>query len=500
MRPLSKSKILAFRQCAKRLWLEIYRPELREDSPETEARFETGHQVGDIARRLFDPKGEGILVDFKRDGVQSAFDQTSKLLASPQPIFEAGFSANGALAFADIMLPAGKAGKDGWHMIEVKSSTSVKDYYHDDIAVQSFVARASGVRLASVSLAHIDSKWTYPGREQYQGLLKKNDLTEEALARDDDVKVWIADARKVAESRLEPDLTTGGHCSAPYQCGFIGYCRSKEPQAKYPVAFLPRIQTKALKALINDGGVTDLNEVPDELLNDRQRRVKTHTLSGKPFFDAKGAAASLADHKLPAYFMDFETIQFAVPIWEGTRPYQQIPFQFSVHKLSAAADIEHKSFLHLSGSDPSNAFAEALITACGNDGPVFVYNAGFETARIKELAERFPKLKPSLLAINARVVDLLRVAEQNYYHPRQEGSWSIKKVLPAIAPDLDYGKLEGVQDGGMAMNAYREAVSPLTGAERKAEINAQLVAYCRLDTYAMVRLWQFFGSRQELGL
>jgi hypothetical protein len=332
MRPLSKSKILAFRQCAKRLWLELYRPELREEPPDTEDRFGTGHQVGDIAKKLFDPNGEGILVDSKHDGIQSALDKTAKLLASRRPIFEAGFSAKGALAFADIMLPAGNAGKDGWHMIEVKSSTSVKDFYHDDIAVQSFVARASGVRLASVSLAHIDSKWAYPGGHQYQGLLKKSDLTEEALARDNDVKAWIEDARKIAESKIEPDVKTGDHCSTPYQCGFTGYCRSKEPQAKYPVAFLPRIQAKALKTLINDGGVIDLREVPDDLLNDRQRRVKTHTLSDKPFLDAKGAAASLADHKLPAYFMDFETIQFAVPIWKGTRPYQQIPFQFSVHR------------------------------------------------------------------------------------------------------------------------------------------------------------------------
>jgi hypothetical protein len=500
MRVLSKSKILAFRQCAKRLWLEIYRPELREDSPETEARFETGHQVGDIARKLFDPKDTGILVDFKRDGIQSAFDQTAKLLTSPQPIFEAGFSANGALAFADIMLPAGTAGKDGWHMIEVKSSTSVKDYYHEDVAVQSFVARASGVRLATVSLAHIDSKWTYPGGEQYQGLLTKNDLTEESLARDDDVKVWIADAGKIAESKIEPSLKTGSHCSAPYQCGFIGYCLSKEPQAKYPVAVLPRIQTKALKALINDEGIIDLRNVPDELLNDRQRRVKTHTLSGKPFFDAKGAAASLADHKLPAYFMDFETIQFAVPIWPGTRPYQQIPFQFSVHSLSATAKIEHISFLDLSGTDPSRSFAAALVAACGAKGPVFVYNAGFETARIKELAERFPKLKKPLLAINERVVDLLKTAQRFYYHPNQEGSWSIKQVLPTIAPDLDYAKLVGVQDGGMAMSAYQEAIASETEAKRKAVIFEQLEAYCRLDTYALVRLWQYFSGRQNLGL
>jgi hypothetical protein len=350
-----------------------------------------------------------------------------------------------------------------------------------------------------VALAYIDNTWIYPGDENYHGLLKESDLTDEAFGRSKEVKGWIADAQKVANKNNEPAIKTGAHCTKPYACGFLDYCQSQEPQAKYPAAWLPRIQAKALKALIYDEGVIDLRKVPDELLNDRQRRVKAHTLSGVPFFDADGAAASLAGHQLPAYFMDFETIQFAVPIWKGTRPYQQIAFQFSVHRLSLAAEIEHLSFLDISGNDPSSDFAETLIAACGKRGPVFVYNAAFETARIKELAERFPRLKIALLAINERVVDLLRVAEQHYYHPSQEGSWSIKNVLPAIAPDLRYDTLNGVQDGGMAMSAYQEAISPDTAETRKAEIREELLAYCGLDSYALVRLWQFFADRQDLG-
>jgi len=500
MRALSKSKILAFRQCAKRLWLEIHRPELREDSTETKARFAVGHQIGETARQLFDLTGDGILVEFQRDGMEAALVQSTQLLASPHPVFEAGFSSEGALAFADIMLPAHKSGRRGWRMIEIKSSTSVKDYHRDDIAIQTFVARAAGVQLVSVALVHIDSTWVYPGGEKYQGLLKENDLTDEAFSRSKEVKGWIADAQTVARMHNEPEVKTGAHCDTPYPCGFLDYCQQQEPQAKYPVGWLPRIQTKALKTLINDQGVIDIRNVPDDLLNDRQRRVKAHTLSGLPFFDADAAAASLAGLDLPAYFLDFETIQFAVPIWKGTRPYQQIAFQFSMHKLSSAVKVEHISFLDLSGNDPSRSLAEALIAACGKRGPVFVYNAGFETARIKELAERFPRLKQPLLAINSRVIDLLRVAEQNYYHPSQEGSWSIKKVLPTIAPDLSYDTLDGVQDGGMAMSAYQEAISPLTIESRKQEICEQLLAYCRLDTYALLRLWQFFAGRQDLAL
>ena len=215
MRALSKSKILAFRQCAKRLWLEIHRPELREDSTETKARFAVGHQIGDIARQLFDPTGNGILVEFQRDGMEAALVQSTQLLASPHPVFEAGFSSEGALAFADIMLPAHKSGRRGWQMIEIKSSTSVKDYHRDDIAIQTFVARAAGVPLVSVALAHIDSTWVYPGGKKYQGLLKENDLTDEAFGRSKEVKGWIADAQTVARMHNEPEVKTGAHCDYP---------------------------------------------------------------------------------------------------------------------------------------------------------------------------------------------------------------------------------------------------------------------------------------------
>ncbi|NMV37879.1 DUF2779 domain-containing protein [Ralstonia insidiosa] len=500
MRALSKSKLMTFRQCPKRLWLEIHRPSLREDSAATQASFDTGHQVGEIAQRLYDPKNAGVLIDAQRDGFKTAFAQSEAALQRSQPIFEAGFSAGGALAFADVMLPAGTRRARTWRMVEVKSSTSVKDYHRDDVAIQAFVARSAGVPLKAISLAHIDSSWVYPGGEDYQGLLTEHDLTEEAFARDDEVKGWIADAQVVAGLTVEPKQRTGRQCTEPYECGFLSYCESQEPQAEYPVHWLPRIGSKGLRALIEEDGVADLREVPDDLLNDRQRRVKAHTLSGRTFFDATGAAADLAPHRLPAYFLDFETIQFAVPIWKGTRPYQQIPFQFSVHRLSRTGKLEHRSFLDLSGGDPSRSFAETLIAHCGQSGPVFVYNAGFETARIRELADRFPHLKASLLAINERVADLLPIAQERYYHPSQQGSWSIKKVLPAVAPDLRYDALDGVQDGGMAMSAYQEAIHASTTRARKDQIEQQLFDYCSLDTFAMVRLWQFFAGRNDLKL
>lgn len=500
MRVLSKSRLIAFRQCPKRLWLEVHRPELREDSAGTLASFRVGHQVGDVARRIYDPEGKGAVIDVKAEGYDGAFARSAALFAdSQQPIFEAGFKAAGALALADVMLPVVEAGGRAWRMVEVKSSTGVKDYHRDDVAVQAFIARAAGVKLQSVAVACIDGSWVYPGAEDYRGLLKETELTAETLARTDEVAGWIEEAQKVVGRTEEPEIAVGAHCRVPFECGFCAYCNRANPKPEHPVDLLPGLSA-ALRSRFFTDGIDDLRAVPDELLSAKQGMVKRHTLAGTVFFDAAGAAADLTAHGFPAYFLDFETIQFTVPIWKGTRPYQQIPFQFSLHVLAESGTLAQRAFLDLSGDDPSAAFAAALIAACGASGPIFVYNAGFETARVRELAGRYPGLAEPLAAINARVVDLLPVARNRYYHPAQRGSWSIKAVLPATVPELSYEALAGVKDGAMAMSAYCEAIRPDTTAERRREIERQLLAYCRLDTFGLVRLWQFFNGRNAPAL
>ena len=500
MRNLSKTKLLAFRQCPKRLWLEVHQPEVRQDSSATQRSFSLGHQVGTVAQQLYDPKGKGQTIDVKTEGFSGALDRTTELLRSSQPIFEATFTADGALALADVMLPTRKAGQRAWRMVEVKSSTKIEPYHRDDAAIQAFVAQSAGVPLASIALAHIDSSWVYPGGGDYQGLLIENDVTVEAFAREVEVKAWIAQAQTVVRKRTVPAMRTGAQCAKPYACGFLAHCQAQEPKTQYPVRWLPGTKSAALKSHIENNAATDMRDVPDAHLNERQQRVKKHTLSGKAYFDAKGAAVDLASHPLPAYFLDFETIQFTVPLWKGTRPFQQLPFQFSLHRLARTGKLAHQAFLDLSGKDPSKAFSQALVDACGERGPIFVYSKSFETGRIKELADRYPRLKQSLMAINARVVDLLPIAKNRYYHPSQQGSWSIKQVLPAIAPGLDYGTLEGVQNGGMAMQAYLTAIAPETSPADKTAIENQLLSYCKMDTYAMVKLWQFFTGRSDLTL
>lgn len=497
-RPLSKSKMLAYRQCHRRLWLEVHRPDLRDDSDETETRFFIGHRLGEIARRLYDPKQLGQLVDINKLGIGPALELSNSLLKERKILFEAGISAGGVLAFTDVMVPATRRGKPVWRVIEVKSSTSVKGYHRDDAALQAYVMKSAGIDYSSISLAYIDNAFTYNPEEGYVGLLIQENLTKEVGARLNEVKEWVKEAHSIVGRTSEPSIRTGRHCTEPFECGFHAYCSKAEPKATHPASVLPRVQSRELKVLIEANPSLELADVPDDLLNELQTRTKSHTLSNTLFFDQKGAARALAKHRLPAYFLDFETIQITIPIWKGMHPYQQIPFQYSVHQLSRKLELSHRDFIDLSGKDPSEAFATSVIEAMGEKGPIFVYNAAFEMARIRELAGRFPRLKKRLLALNVRVVDLLPIAREYYYHPSQEGSWSIKQLLPAIAPDLRYEELEGVQHGGDAMAAYAEAISQHTTDERRREIERQLREYCKLDTVAMVRIWQVFTSTTRI--
>ncbi|MDZ7938015.1 MAG: DUF2779 domain-containing protein [Rhodoferax sp.] len=491
---------MALRQCSKRLWLEIHRPELRADSSGAETRFQVGYEAGEVARQLYDPSGQGALIDIDADGFNQAFVRSASLLQTSQPIFEAAFSAGGALAFADVMFPEPGTTPLRWRMVEVKSSTRVKDYHRDDVAVQSYVALAAGIPVSSIAVACIDSSWVYPGGGNYVGLLQEHDLTAEAKSRQEEVQTWIAQAQEIAAQDQEPPISIGTHCDEPFECGFYTYCSRNESQPEYPVFWLPHISGKLIRELAEEG-VNDMRNVPNALLNERQLRVKHHTLAGTVYFDATGAAQDLSEFPLPVQFLDFETIQFAVPIWAGTRPYQQIPFQYSLHTLTESGELQHYEFLGLDGGDPSLKLALALIAGCGtHPWPIFAYNAGFEKSRIRELAERFPEHAAALHAINARIVDLLPIARTRYYNPNQHGSWSIKAVLPAAVPDLRYSDLEGVQDGGMAMEAFLEALHPETTPELKQTLQQQLLAYCKLDTYAMVRLWQVFAGRTDLDL
>ncbi len=505
---LSKSKLISFRICPKRLWLDVNRPSLRETDNALARSFDAGHHVGDVARQLYDTRQRGTLIDIKALGLADALKQSEALLSAPKPkpVFEAGFAAAGVIAFADVMLPTAVEGKKhpraqntSWRMIEVKSSTVLKDYHRDDVAIQTFAALQSGVAITAVAVAHLNKGWVYPGDGNYQGLLCEVDLTAEVTARQSDVADWVSAAHRFAQRKREPRQLMGTQCTEPFECGYRAYCETLAPPtkaAKYPVTWLPQVRATALKARIAELAERprepDMRDIDDALLNTQQLRVKAATLANKVVFEQRKSRAALAQYGEAPTFLDFETIAFAVPRWVGTMPWQQVPFQFAAHRVEANGALTEHHHLDLTGEDPRPYLARALVRTFGGPNrarPVFAYNAGFERSCLEQLATAVPRHRSALLDIAARLVDLLPLTRDHYYHPAQRGSWSIKQVLPTIARALDYQRLDGVQHGQAAQEAYLEAIDESTGASRRAQIDIQLRAYCALDSYAMVALW-----------
>jgi len=485
MKGLSKSSILAHRQCPKRLWLHTYRPELEEEEEGVTAHLATGTKVGEVARSLH--AGAQLI---EGDTLTESLRLTHQALkSSPRcPLCEATFEHGKVLARADLLLPVRK----GYNLVEVKSSTSVKDYHYEDAAVQAWVARGAGVTLSQVQIAHLDSAFVYPGGADYRGLFAYVDITPDTFALDPEIPVWIKAARRTLAGD-EPDIEPGEQCHAPFECPFLGYCSPEsEDEDGYPPEILP--YGRKVAAELRDVGYHDLRDVPDGyFVNPKYERVRQACVSGRAVLDPQ-AGKILKAYPYPRYYLDFETIQFAVPIWKGTRPYQQLPFQWSCHRESASGKLHADGFLANDAGDPRRAFVDSLLDYIGPRGPIFVYNASFERGRLQELAEAFPELEDAIEALCDRMVDLLPLARKHYYHPAMRGSWSIKAVLPTVAPELDYSSLE-VSDGGMAQEAYLAMWKPETSTEQREAIRDSLLAYCHRDTLALVHLARYFQGQ-----
>lgn len=486
-RHLSKSRILNHLQCPKRLYLQTFCPELAEESTETQMAFQAGNEVGEVARELFPG---GILIGHDAELAEALRATRAALARHPdRPLFEATFEHDGVLVRADLLVPDGSS----FRLVEVKSSTEVKKHYLADCAVQAWVVRKAGVPLARVELAHVDNTFVYPGDRRYDGLLKFVDLTDTIEARLGDVSHWI-DACRTTLSGPEPDITPGAQCGDPYPCPFVTHCQPPQPVEGFPVTTLYR-KGKIVTELLNEG-IEDLRDIPPgRLRNDTHERQRRAVVAGKAEVDPE-AGKILRSLGYPRFFVDYETVKFAVPVWTGTRPYQKLPFQWSCHIESADGKLHHKEFLGTGPEAPMRAFAENLVRALGDvdRGPVFVFCQSFEEGRTRELAQMFPDLADDLLAICDRMVDLLPIAQKHYYHPDMHGSWSIKAILPTIAPNLDYARLEHVQDGGMAEQAYLEIINPATLAQRRDDLIGGLREYCKQDTLAMVHLVHFFEA------
>ena len=505
---VTKSDLQSFLQCARKLWLEHRRPELiPTDDPTIYRRATDGNIVGEQARKQL---GSDFIWPPSAEDKADAAERARALLAEApsKAVAEVPMYYGGLYARADALVPESA----GYALRETKASTfplkkdkvtpdSPEDHQLDDLAIQVWVMRESGLRMTRAELNLLNSRWRYPGSGDYSGLFRQMDVTAEVQRRAAMVPRWQRDAEETLAGDM-PVVVTGRQCRDPYPCPFTAFCQPLDPPGpKHPIDLLPDSAGKGLaKKLRETKGYTSITEPkPDELTGtqaDLYRRIQLAHRTEAPVL-AEGSEKVIAAFPYPRYYFDFESIDLPVPRWAGVRPYEHITFQWSCHIERSPGIFEHGEFLDLTGDDPSLVCIEKMREAINpdNGGPIFVYHATYERGRLQELAERHPQHSEVLGKYIARLVDLLPLVKANFYHPAMRGSFSIKKVLPVIAPELDYGDLDEVQEGTGAQVAYLFAVfDPATKPERKADLGNKLRTYCRQDTWAMVEVAYFLAK------
>jgi hypothetical protein len=474
---ISKSKYLNGLQCKKLLWYVYNEPKaIPEPDEATQAIFEQGHLVGDYAKKLF-PKG----VEVDHTGTfEEGLRSTKELITRRVPIFEAALVYKLCYARADILEPVND---DKWDLIEVKSSTELKDVNYNDIGFQYYLYSRAGLKINKCYLMCIDNTYIRKGEIEPDKLLKKIDVTEEIKSTySKTIEDNITEMAKAiaAKTYIEPGI--GAHCTKPYDCPLIEKCWSFLPDRN---VFLLYSNNKLPAALIKDG-ILKLSEIPESVDLNEKHQIQVHCeKTGKPYVNKEKIKEFLDTIQYPAYYMDFETCGSAIPLFDNSSPYQQIPFQFSVHVVkNKGAQPEHFSFLADGTNDPRPEFMARLKKVMGTKGSVIAYNAGFEMGILKKCADVLPNYKSWVEAIEERIIDLLKpFSNFVYYHPEQDGSCSLKKVLPALT-GKSYDEME-IGDGETASSEYCR-VTFTEDNKDKEKVRKLLEEYCGLDTLGMV--------------
>ncbi|MCX6250328.1 MAG: DUF2779 domain-containing protein [Bacteroidetes bacterium] len=445
-RTISKSSFVRGTKCPKSLYLHFFQPEEQDEISEgQQSIFDTGHNVGFLAQQLF-PGG----IDASRGDhslVHEAIAYTAELIGNGQTvIYEAAFSDGETLCYMDILVKE----TDGWAAYEVKASTQVKDYQVNDVAFQYFVITRSGLPLKRVSLVHVNNQYIRHGDLDIRKLFTIESMTERILPMQNNIPVDLLSLQEMLKAGLMPDIPMGSQCNNPFPCDFLEFCQQSCPAEEDESEGRPASRNQ-----------DELDQFLDEL-------------------------------EYPLYFMDFETIQFAVPQYNESRPYQQIPFQYSLHlQQTKSGPLTHFLFLGTPPTDPRPEFIQSLLLHLGSSGSIIVWNQTFENTRLREIARDFPEYSSMIEPLFDRVADLMvPFRRKHLYTPDMNGSYSLKAVLPALVPDLSYSNLE-IQEGGSAGLTY-ESLYNDADPESIATKRENLLKYCELDTLSMVRILERF--------
>lgn len=436
---LSKSTFVRGCQCHKSLWMYKYQREnLDKQDEATAAFFSQGINAGELARNIF-PGGVDATPKDVFHFQDSVMDTQNYIAAGEKIIYEAAFQYDGVLAAIDILI--NKRGK--WYAYEVKASTSVKDAFIQDAALQYHVITNSGIQLQDIYIVHLNNDYVRNGDLELDKLFTKASVLVEVKQLQPFIKTKIAEFKGVLQLKKRPEIPVGKQCTSPYTCDFYNYC---------------------WKEVEGDGDY------------------------GEPITNANGIQEFLSQLQYPLYFMDFETIMTSIPEHDGHWPYRQVPFQYSVHiQHLKQDDVMHHEYISTPNSNPCKTFIENLIKVLGKKGSIIVYNKTFENTRLNELKEEFPEYQNEIELIQQRLVDLMvPFRKKHYYLPEMKGSYSIKYVLPALVPEYSYENL-AIGNGGDASAAYYNLKFE-TNQETIDLVMANLFEYCKLDTLAMVKI------------
>lgn len=485
---LSKSKYCKLVQCPKILWMNKYKSNVAVPTAR-EAVLANGTAVGELARNLF---GDYTNIEFNTD-LNIMVEDTKKMLKSkPNIITEASFNYDNNFCSVDIL----KNNLDGVEIYEVKSSTDVHDIYLDDASYQYFVLSNLGLNVKKVCIVYINKQYVRDKELEIEKLFNIQDITDIAKLKQDEIKKTIEMANKYMDEYNgdnEPNTDIGMHCFNPYKCEFWEYCTRNLPKPNvFDIGGGMHTSKKFEKYY---EGKISFRDLQNENLNQKFLEQIDFELNNlKPKIEKEAIKGLMDSLKYPLYFIDYETYQLAIPEVEGTKPYQQLPFQYSLHIIKEkGASIQHKEFLaEIDDQNYIRHFAESMIKNMPENGSVIIYNKAFEPVRNNEIARMYPDLKDELERINSNIIDFMEPFKQRkYYTKEMHGSASIKAVLPALYPndpELDYHKLPVVHNGGEASEAFLSLRN--MSKEEQKEIRHGLLVYCELDTYAMVKIWE----------
>ena len=487
---LTKSRYLDGLRCEKKLWLGWHERLPREEPPPFSV-LDVGSRIGRGARNLFPG---GVLVGEEAWDHESALATTQALLAGDAPaLFEAAFEFENVRIRVDVLERLGES----WGLREVKSSTSANEDagHFDDVAVQLHVLEGVGLNVTSVEIIHVNNQYERgEGEVAWPEMLVRQDFTREARDRLAEVRKKLPELFSVLNESVVPEVgTSKKRCNKPYRCERIDTCMKENPDDW--VGLLYRIRAKSLDGFLARG-IHSISDIPDDFeLPKSQSRVVEAVKTRVPWI-SEDLGAALKGFGPPAYYMDFETMLSGIPAFRETRPFETVPFQWSLHFVEADGTLSHQEYLASGDTDPRRPFAEKLIEAVARkDVPVVVYNKSFELRVLKGLAERFEDLKEDLEVIMDNVVDLLALVRDHVVHPDfinpkslTAGTYSIKNVLPALVPHRGYEDLDGVADGMEAARVFTAIVFGVYTGEEAERCRRELLDYCERDTLAMVEV------------